>query len=245
MIGPTTSICDFPVSRLSADENLTALLRAARSGRGGWVMTLNLEMLSRGAQDREYLALARQADAFLADGMPLVWAASATGFPIRGRTTGVDLVRDLLCAPDRPATAVIGGSDPRRALAVLGTTVEWLDDGRIDLSEAWWTAALRKLRAIDARLILVALGVPKQDLLAHRLRDALPQAVVLGVGGSFEMLSGEKPRAPRWMQQAGLEWAFRLTSEPGRLWKRYLLHYPIGGAWLLWNLVAQRRKNGR
>ena len=76
-----------------------------------------------------------------------------------------------------------------------------------------------------ARILFVGIGCPKQErwMAAHRDRV---RAVMLGVGAAFDFLAGAKPHAPRWMQTAGLEWLFRLLTEPRRLWKRYLKHNP-------------------
>jgi N-acetylglucosaminyldiphosphoundecaprenol N-acetyl-beta-D-mannosaminyltransferase len=72
--------------------------------------------------------------------------------------------------------------------------------------------------------LLVALGCPKQEIWMHRHREALRPAVMLGVGATLEFLAGRIPRAPRWMAKAGLEWFFRLSREPRRLARRYLVH---------------------
>ncbi|TNF52601.1 MAG: glycosyltransferase, partial [Burkholderiales bacterium] len=75
-------------------------------------------------------------------------------------------------------------------------------------------------------------GVPKQDRLALLLRQRMPHLLLLGIGGTFEILGPDGGRAPQWMQRSGLEWLYRLTREPGRLWRRYLLNYPLG-IWFL------------
>jgi len=76
-----------------------------------------------------------------------------------------------------------------------------------------------------ARILFVGLGTPTQDRWMHAHRGKIP-AVMLGVGAAFDFLAGAKPQAPRWMQRRGLEWLFRLATEPRRLWKRYLRHNP-------------------
>ena len=71
-------------------------------------------------------------------------------------------------------------------------------------------------------MVFIALGVPKQDRLAVELRRRMPHLVLLGIGGTFEILGPQGSRAPRWMQKGGLEWLYRVIQEPGRMWKRYL-----------------------
>ncbi len=84
----------------------------------------------------------------------------------------------------------------------------------------------QRLAASGADIVWVGLGAPRQEvwMSAHKGRVGAP--VLVGVGAAFDFLSGRKPQAPRWVQRSGLEWLFRLGSEPRRLWKRYVLGYP-------------------
>ncbi len=243
---PKATICGFDVATAGREAIVAAIVAATTRGHGAWLVTLNLEMLARVRRDATYRDLLHRADAFVADGMPIVWASrwKRTVPPIAARCAGVDLVSDLLRHPTRPPTAVIGGDRPSIALARLGRTVEHLDDGRIELTPAWIDGTAAALRAKSVRLVFVALGVPKADLVAQALRARVPGAIFIGVGGSFEMLGGLKPRAPVWLQEAGLEWLFRLAVEPRRLWRRYLLVYPVGAAWLLRDVLTGRGLRG-
>lgn len=91
------------------------------------------------------------------------------------------------------------------------------------LSETDLQQAGERMREARADLVWVGLGVPKQDLVADRLQALGAAPAILCVGAAFDFLSGAKSRAPRWMQRAGLEWMHRLATEPGRLWRRYLI----------------------
>ena len=93
------------------------------------------------------------------------------------------------------------------------------------ISPAEDTAIVEEINRSGARILFVGLGCPKQDrwMAAHHSRV---NAVMLGVGAAFDFLAGNKAQAPRWMQDRGLEWVFRLASEPRRLWWRYLWHNP-------------------
>jgi N-acetylglucosaminyldiphosphoundecaprenol N-acetyl-beta-D-mannosaminyltransferase len=93
-----------------------------------------------------------------------------------------------------------------------------------------------------ARILFVGLGSPKQDRWMHQHRDDV-QAVMLGVGAAFDFLAGAKAQAPRWMQSSGLEWAFRLATEPRRLWRRYLKQNPAFAVLALAQLA--RLRSGR
>ena len=102
-------------------------------------------------------------------------------------------------------------------------------------------AAARRINDSGARLCFVCLGAPKQEFFIHDHVRPLRVPVAIGIGGSFEILSGSLQRAPVWVQTSGFEWAYRLTQEPGRLWKRYL----VGNAEFLWDIAKWRLRVSR
>lgn len=244
---PTCTLCGLPVSRASLQETLDGLLSRMARGEGAWLLTLNTEMLARCAREPAYGELIAQADIITADGMPLVWASryKDAGQAIAGRTTGVDLVDAYLRLPQVPAYAIIGGQDPLATLALYDPAARqacrYLFDGKVDLGDAQLDQFAQALEAQAVRTVFIALGVPKQDRLALQLRARLPHLVVMGIGGTFEILGPKGSRAPRWMQRAGLEWLYRLGKEPGRLWKRYLISYPAGIGMLLKDCLKKAR----
>jgi len=238
-------IAGLPVSAQSVDAHVDLLQRWMAARRGGWVVTLNTEMVARCARDAEYRRLLNGASLVVADGMPIVWASRGpNGRAIPGRTTGVELVERLLTGNHGMPFAVVGGRDPEptvRALCGTPDGCRWIYRGRVDPSEACIDFLHRELRERDVRLAFIALGVPKQDVVASMLWRRMPETIFVGVGGAFEILSPGGRRAPTWMQNAGLEWAFRLAREPVRLGPRYLLRYPVGLASL--GLERVRRRN--
>jgi len=239
LVTEVCEICGLPVSRSDLSVHIQELIGHVEQGRGAWLLTLNTEMLARSARDPAYWGLIKNADIITADGMPLVWASKikSPGHPIAARTTGVDLVDGLLRQERVPPFAVIGGQNPRRTIEQYGSRATeacaFVFDGKVDLSENQLSFFCDELTRHRARLVFIALGVPKQDQLAVLLRRRMPQLVLLGIGGTFEILGPDGSRAPLWMQRFGLEWCFRLASEPGRLWRRYLINYPRG----IWFLV--------
>lgn len=237
-------ICGLPVSRDPLDRHVQQVIERAREGRGAWILTLNTEMLARGARDPAYWTLVKGADVITADGMPLVWASRIKNAqaPVDGRTTGVDLVDALLRRDAVPRFAIIGGQSPLKTLERYGQTATascvYLFDGKVDLSDRQLSDFCEVLPRQAVQVVFIALGVPKQDLLARELRLRLPHLVVMGIGGTFEILGPQGSRAPRWMQRSGLEWLYRLANEPGRLWRRYLMNYPLGIWWLVRDCLA-------
>ena len=239
----------MPVSRAPLDRHVRQVVERATLGQGAWILTLNTEMLARGARDPAYWALAKAADVITADGMPLVWASrfKCASAPVAGRTTGVDLVDAMLRMDTVPRYAVIGGQAPLDTIERYGPSAKascvYLFDGRVDLSAQQLSDFCEALTRHEVQVVFIALGVPKQDLLARELRQRLPKLVLLGIGGTFEILGPQGSRAPRWMQRSGLEWLYRLSSEPGRLWRRYLINYPVGVWWLVRDCLATSRQS--
>lgn len=227
-------LCGLPVSRATTRQSLDGLLDRLVRGEGAWLLTLNTEMLARFTRDPGYWDMVARADIITADGMPLVWASKARGAShvIPERTTGVDLVDAFLRLPELPAYAIIGGQDPAATVATYGDAAQracrYLFNGKIDLSDEQVQEFVGKLREQRVRWVFVALNVPRGDRLALKIKTLMPELVIIAVGGSFEILGPQGGRAPKWMQRMGLEWFFRLMKEPGRLWKRYLIHYPAG-----------------
>jgi N-acetylglucosaminyldiphosphoundecaprenol N-acetyl-beta-D-mannosaminyltransferase len=243
----TCNLCGLPITRASLQTTLGRLLDGLAQGKGAWLLTLKTEMLSRIARDPDYFELIAQADIITADGMPLVWASRRRGpdQAIDGRTTGVDLVEAYLRLQEIPAFAIIGGQNPSVTLQRYGPSAvqacKYLFDGKVDLSEGQIDKFVQALTEHDVSTVFIALGVPKQDQLALRLRARLPNLVLMGIGGTFEILRLQGSRAPIWMQDAGVEWLYRLSREPKRLWRRYLLNYPAGIGLLLKDSNRNRR----
>lgn len=239
-------LCGLPISRATMKQTLDNILARISRGEGAWLLTLNTEMLSRFTRDPDYRGLVARADIITADGMPLVWGSRFMGADqtIPERTTGVDLVEAFLHLPKMPSFAIIGGVDPAITLARFGDTAQqacrYLFNGKVDLGDEQVQRFVEKLRDRQVRMLFVALGVPKQDRLALKIRALMPELVITGIGGTFEILGPQGSRAPKWMQKAGMEWLYRLMKEPGRLWKRYLLDYPAGISLLIKDILRSR-----
>jgi N-acetylglucosaminyldiphosphoundecaprenol N-acetyl-beta-D-mannosaminyltransferase len=179
------------------------------------------------------------------DGMPLVWLCRLAGHPRTTRVYGPDLVLAVCAASVARGWRHYffgGGPGVAQALAerlqerfaglqVAGTLTPPFGDS----SAAEDEANVRRLNESSADIIWVGLGTGRQEKWMAEHRPQLEAPVLISVGAAFDFLSGSKPQAPRWLQRSGLEWLFRLASEPGRLWPRYR-EYPL----FLILLAAQR-----
>ena len=204
------------------------------SARALVIETVNAQFVCLAREERQFSELVSKADIVVADGMSVVAASRFFGGPVPERVTGVDLVvRICEKAAETGATVYFLGGKPGAAekaacrlcaqfpgLKVVGINCPPMEFEK-DVAET--TAVLGYIASAAPDFLFVGLGAPKQEIWINQYAGTLPAKTMIGVGGSFEMLSGELPRAPKWMQQAGLEWLFRLGLEPGRLWKRYLI----------------------
>ncbi|MEG6508895.1 WecB/TagA/CpsF family glycosyltransferase [Methyloligella sp. 2.7D] len=240
----------FDVTATTADRFAELLLQRARSGQGGHAVTLNMEHLGRAARDPVYGGMIRSAEMICADGAPVHWACRMTsGSRIaQERIAGVDLVETLLQRGEGVSFGIIGGVDPKLALAKYGVSedrIAYLNSDIIPTDPEGLSRVAKDVAAAGPQLVFIALGVPKQDIVGQAVLAELPSAVVIGIGGSFEMLGGLKRRAPRLIQKLGLEWAFRFAQEPRRLFARYCLLYPAA-VWrlLLWTVFKRGASSG-
>jgi len=187
------------------------------------VATVNPEFVMRARSDQDFARVLESADLCLADGSGVVWAARRQGCAMREPVTGVDLIPPLaaLCARRGFRIFLLGAApgvanDLANRLRVEHPELEVeAHAGTPDPSADAATLAL--IRAHKPQVLLVAYGHPKQELWIDRMRESLGVAVAMGVGGSFDYLTGRIPRAPTWMRRAGLEWLFRLVRQPWRV----------------------------
>lgn len=221
---------------VSTDEAVDLIARRAASGRGGFVLTPNLDHLALSRKNPDFGAAYARVFLSLADGMPLVATSRLLRLPVREKVSGSDLFEPLMarCARDRLPVFFLGASPETceaagRKLRVQypGIELAGYDASRFDMDVAPAAAreAFRKARDRGARVILACLPSVKTLMLFHFEDDYRP-AVGLGVGAALAFYTGELPRAPALMSRLGLEWAYRLSREPGRLWRRYLLEDP-------------------
>lgn len=185
----------------------------------------------------------------LADGAPVVLASRLLGRPLPERVAGSDLVPKLFDAANarRPLKVYLLGGMPGVAeRAAANIAVKWPQVEVVGTASPPFgferdaqqsSQLLEEISLARPDVLLVGLGAPKQELWVHEHRDAIAARVALCIGATIDFLAGERKRAPIWMQRAGLEWLYRLLSEPRRLWRRY-----ARDAWLFPQLVWRERR---
>jgi len=193
------------------------------------VITANASHLCMIRHDPELAQACRAGHLTLADGMSVVWALRASGQQIPERVTGVDLMARLLAVAGEHRLRVYFLGARREVVRALmeqsrarypGIEIVGFRDGyfgsdnHLDLVE--------EIRASRAHILFVGMPSPFKEIWCDRHRHRLGVPVIMGVGGSFDVLAGFIKRAPHWLQWLGLEWFWRLLMEPRKLWKRYL-----------------------
>lgn len=219
---------------ITMSEAIEAIIALAESGQGGFVVTPNVDHVVLAEKNPGIQAAYADASLSLVDGMPLVWASKLAGFPLPGKISGSDLVRPLLrraaeknlrvfflgAAPGVGAKAAERLVADMPGLNIVGTYAPPLGFEHDRSAE---NVTLARVASARADIVLVALGCPKQELLMHRWYKQGVKAVMLGVGASLDFIAGNVKRAPRWMSAMGLEWVYRITQDPKRLVRRYLI----------------------
>jgi N-acetylglucosaminyldiphosphoundecaprenol N-acetyl-beta-D-mannosaminyltransferase len=218
-------VLGYPVDVVDQARALEVIESAWENHRSLHIVTLNAEMVVAAQQDAQLDRIIRHAHLIIPDGAGVVWAVRLSGEHIE-RLPGIELASAALDHAARydKRVALIGGRPE-----VLRKLVEDLPEKHKGLDVVAWNdgyftaddaeSVVDKIAEHDPDLILVALGVPKQEYFIDQWSHAFPRAIMIGVGGSFDVWAGEIKRAPKFMRDLHLEWLYRLIVEPWR-WKR-------------------------
>lgn len=218
---------DYPVHIVSLDEALDIAREALASREALHVVTLNPEMIMQGDNKPELGTILKKAGLVLPDGAGLVWALRQYGYTVN-RLPGIEFSEAMIgyAAQNDLRVALLGATQEvlEAAAANLkqkapGLNVVYQHHGFFSQEEA--TGIAEACAAKKPQLVLVALGVPRQEQWIARYAHLFEGAVLVGVGGSFDVWSGKTRRAPALMRRLNLEWAYRITTEPWRIQRTY------------------------
>ncbi|MDO8737198.1 MAG: WecB/TagA/CpsF family glycosyltransferase [Thermoleophilia bacterium] len=187
------------------------------------VVTLNPEYVIRAGNEPGLMRLINGSELIVPDGMGIVWASRLLGKPLKGRVTGTGLLPEIarLCAARDAGLFLLGGQPgvAEMTSARLRRDIPGLKIAGISSSDPGVAdeTTIEEINKSGAQVLAVAYGCPKQDYWIGQNRAKLSSVrVAIGVGGAFDFISGQVPRAPRFFRRAGLEWLFRLWLEPSR-----------------------------
>jgi N-acetylglucosaminyldiphosphoundecaprenol N-acetyl-beta-D-mannosaminyltransferase len=230
------SVLGVRVDPLSTNQAAAAFQPSATNGAPHVVHQCNAYNLLLASREDGYRSVMNRGDLNLPDGWSAVWAGRRLGVPVGGRVAGADLcdavfrrgigwgLRHFFYGGTEDSLSQLRQQlqNSYPGIVIVGTYAPPFRQ----LTDAERAKITHLVNGAEPDVVWVGLGTPKQDLWMEEFRDRLNAHMLVGVGAVFDFLSGTKRRAPSWMQRSGLEWLHRLVSEPGRLWRRYLLGNP-------------------
>ena len=228
-MNPRVHVLNGTFDPLTSRQTVDAVFALLDAGKRGWLCTVNVATLMTMRKRRHLQSFVDRAALIVADGQPIVWCAPLFGNRLPERVAGVDLI-DVLCA--RAAVEGRGVYFLGAAATVVARTVRVLADRyptlRIAGADGYFDASAAPLRAdairaSDASLLFVGMGSPRQEWFIETHWERLGVGLAVGVGGSFDVIGGDRMRAHPWIRRMGLEWLVRLVQEPRRLLWRYVV----------------------
>ena len=223
------SVIGVPITATNMADFMSLLCEELDRLRGGYVCVSNAHACVMAHDDPSYWVCQAESVASIPDGKPLS-VVGRKQVPTMGRVTGPDLMREAFAASakhrwkhyfygDRPETLDVLRAELNREYP--GMEICGMEPSVFrPLTDEEKAELCGRVDAAGTDFCWVALGAPRQEILMHDL-NGRTNSLMVGVGGAFNVLAGRVPEAPRWMQDAGLEWLYRLIQEPGRLFKRY------------------------
>ena len=232
------NVLGIGVSVLDQDRARDFLFETVRQGKRGYVTVTGVHGVSEAQSDETLRTIFNQALLVTPDGMPMVWMGRMQGHPSIQRVYGPDLMLNI-CEHSvaQGFSHFLYGGVPGVAEELRENLVTRFPGLKVvgsytppfrPLNDAELSDLQQMVRRTRPDFLWVGLSTPKQERFMAQHLSVLPEAkVFIGVGAAFDLLTGRIRQAPRLMQKAGLEWLFRLSQEPKRLWKRYLVNNPF------------------
>jgi len=227
-----TRVLDCFINACSWRSAINSIHRWSATRESRYVCICNVHSLITARKDEKFRQVLNEADMATPDGMPVAWMMRRIGFPLQERINGPDLMwKYCALAAQRNESIFLYGNTPETLAALIEKLNAAFPNLQIagsysppfrPMTEREDANIVAEINASGARVVFVSLGCPKQEMWMAEHRGRI-QAVMIGVGAAFDYHAGTIQRAPLWMQQRGLEWLYRLCSEPRRLWKRYLV----------------------
>ncbi len=220
--GSRKQVLDYPVDLVNKREALEIIANCWQTNGYMHVVTINAEMVIAGQANKKLSAIVHQANLVIPDGAGIIFALKLQGCRI-SRLPGIELARaSLQQAADKNISVALVGSSPE-VLSYLehilpkeipGLKLVFCQDGYFNPDEE--DAIMEKINNLRAQLVLVAMGIPRQEYFIEKALKITRHTVFIGVGGSFDVWAGKKQRAPQIWQTCHLEWLYRLLKEPWR-----------------------------
>ena len=210
-------------------ETISWIDRIIQKNDKAYLCTVNVAILMTMREERRLQEFVDNASLVVADGAPIVWYSRLSKSKIPERVTGIDLVEDLCEKSETAGHRIFLLGATQETLDAAATTIlsrhpnvkiAGMHDGYFRAEDS--EAVVNRINESNAQILLVAMGVPRQEHFIMDNWQSLDVNIAIPIGGSFEVIAGNKQRAPEFIQSIGMEWFYRLIQEPERLWKRYL-----------------------
>lgn len=214
------NLLGFNIDTFDFDKALDYAMELILLRKGGQVITINPEMIENATKNEEFAKVLRNADLVVPDGIGIKIGLKIKGIDVH-RIAGVEFAYYLLkrCETQKVPVAMVGARPHVIASASKNIKASMSDLKLVYYHNGYFSdeeRVLKELKQKAPKLILVALGSPKQEHFIEKVREILPGALLIGVGGSFDVWSGEVKRAPEVYQKMGLEWLYRTIKDPKR-----------------------------
>lgn len=237
-----------PLDRINCHQALEYIERFIEEKKAHFIVTPDTLAILRARKDKQYLEITREADLVTPDGSGILWATGFLDEPLPERITGIDMIKHIchLAVEKEYKLYLLGAKEEviKRTvdnleklfpgIRIVGYHHGYFDSDNINIKDINCKSVendiINDIVSKKPDFLLVGMGVPKQEIWIFKNKEKIGVPVCIGIGGSFDVISGKIPRAPLWMQNHGMEWIFRLVREPKRLKRTICLPYFI---WLV------------
>lgn len=223
-------ILGYPIDALTQEETISLIDRVIENKDSIVQTVVNAAKLVKMRKDPSLEESVVTADLINADGQGVVWASRFLNAGVPERVTGIDLMENLVELANKKKYKIFlfGAKEEVVRSVVDFYSTKFSPDIIAGYRNGYYQkeeerSIVQKISESGAHLLFVAMTSPKKEIFLKTYKDDLNVNYTMGVGGSFDVISGKVKRAPLWMQKTGLEWFYRFLQEPGRMWKRYLV----------------------
>ena len=223
------TICNIPVDVLTMQQTIDRIDRAILGKEHIHHVVINAVKVANAQKDEELKDSIIHCDIINADGQGIVWASQLLKKPLPERVAGIDLMEELvkLAAQKRYRLFFLGAKEEIVKTVVDIYSKKYGNNIIAGYRNGYFTkddepGIAQQIADSNADILFVAISSPKKEIFLNTYKHLIKTPFIMGVGGSFDVVSGFVKRAPKWMQDWGLEWFYRTMQEPGRMWKRYL-----------------------
>ena len=223
------NILNCPIDKLTMDETVKKIDESIVAKTHLHHVVVNAAKMVHMQKDKELYESVISSDIINADGQAVVWASKFLGQPLSERVAGIDLMQNLVkLAYEKNYKVFFFGAKEEVVSEVVShyskmyspEIIAGYRNGYFQKEEEQSIA--QEIANSGAEILFVAISSPTKEIFLNQYKDIIDTPFIMGVGGSFDVVSGKVERAPTWMQNAGLEWFYRFLQEPRRMWKRYL-----------------------